>query len=129
MRVPNSLALRVTTPVYSDTVTLLDGYTVDSNYDRTALPPGGTVAGRTTSSASGKVASASAGGFVLVQTVEPIVQYDIDAYPRSGRLTAVGNTGSVQVTVLSTTQVRIELDADGNRSYEASKLVAWDQLL
>jgi hypothetical protein len=128
LTVPNALALRATTPAYSDTITLLDGYIVDSSYDMAALPPGGAVPGRTTSTASGKVASASAGGYVQMQTLEPIVQYDVDDFPRSGRLSAVGSTGNLQVTVLSSTQVRIDLDADGNGSFEASKVVAWTQL-
>lgn len=127
--VPNALALRASTPAYSDTVTLLDGYTVDSRYDADALPPGSNIPGRTTSTATGAVASTVAGGFVRVTTLQPMVQYDIDPYPRSGQLDVVGKNGSLQAVVLSTSQVQIDLDADGNGVFDGSKVVAWDQLL
>lgn len=127
--VPNALALRASTPAYSDTVTLLDGYTVDSRYDADALPPVGNVPGRTTTTASGAVASTVAGGFVRITTLQPMIQYDIDPYPRSGQLDVVGKNGSLQAVVLSTSQVQIDLDADGNGVFDGSKVVAWDQLL
>lgn len=126
--VGNSLALAFTTPRFSDTITLRAGYTIDSVYDGTALPPGGTVAGRTSTTASGQVASASAAGYVLVRTLQPMLQYDVDANPRSGQFEAVGKTGSLQATVLSTTQVQIDLDADGNGAFDASKVVLWSDL-
>ena len=120
-----AFAMAITTPLYSDTVTLRAGYALDSAYDGTALPPGGTVPGRTTTTASGPVASATAAGYVQVTTLQPFVQYDVDPYPRSGRFQAVGKTGSVQAVVQSSAQVQIDLDADGNGSFEASKTVAW----
>ncbi len=126
--VGNSLALAFTTPRFSDTITLRAGYTIDSVYDATALPPGGTVAGRTSTTASGQVASASAGGYVTVRTLQPMLQYNVDANPRSGQFEAVGKTGSLQATVLSTTQVQIDLDADGNGVFDASKVVLWSDL-
>ncbi|MBX3606088.1 MAG: hypothetical protein KF788_12470 [Piscinibacter sp.] len=127
--VPDQLALGATTPVYSDTVTLLDGYTVESTYDSSALPPGGATPGRTSSTASGPVASTAAGGFVRFTTIEPLVQYDVDDYPRSGRFEAVGTTGKLRATVLSGTEVQIELDANGDGTFEASKTLPWTDLL
>ncbi len=40
----------------------------------------------------------------------------------------VGKTGSQQAIVLSSTQVEIDLDADGNGVFEATKTVAWSDL-
>lgn len=127
--VGNSLSLQATTPVYGDTITLRSGYFVEDSHDVSAVPPEGGAAGRTTSTASGQVASAAGGGYVQVQTLDPIVQYDIDDFPRSGRLQAVGKTGALQAVILSATQVRIELDVGGDGTYEATKTVAWTQLL
>lgn len=127
--VPNQLAMGATTPAYTDTVTLLDGYTVESTYDSLALPPGGTTPGRTSSTATGPVASAAAGGFVRVTTLEPLVQYDVDDYPRSGRFEAVGVTGKLRATVLSVTQVQVDLDANGDNVFEQTKTLAWTQIL
>lgn len=129
MVVPGALALRAVTATFNDTVTLLDGYTVDSSYDSASLPPGGTTPGRTTSTATGPVASSAAGGFVRMATPVPLVQYDVDSYPRSGVVTATGTSGALRATVLSSTQVQMDLDADGNGNFEATKTVAWALLL
>lgn len=123
--VPNAFALAISTPLYSDTVTLRAGYVLDTAYDATALPPGGTIAGRSTSTARGTVESAAAAGTVQVNTLQPFVQYLVDPYPRSGQFEVVGKTGSLQAVVLSTSQVQVDLDADGNGVFEASKIVAW----
>lgn len=128
LAVGQALAMAVTTPRFSDTITLRAGYTTDSVYDSTILPPGGTVAGLTSTTASGQVASANAAGYVTVRTLQPMLQYDVDANPRSGQFEAVGKTGSLQATVLSTTQVQIDLDADGNGVFDASKVVLWSDL-
>ncbi len=126
--VGQGLALAFSTPRFNDTVTLRAGYTIDTAYDSSILPPGGTVAGLTTTTASGQVASASAGGYVTVRTLQPMLQYDVDVNPRSGQFEAVGKTGSLQAVVLSTTQVQIDLDADGNGVFDASKVVLWSDL-
>ena len=129
MVVGNSLAMRLTTPVFSDTVTMLDGYTIDTAEDYTVVPPGGGAPGRSTTRVSGNVASAAAGGSVQVDTMDAIVQYTDDDYPRAGRLNVVGRNGSLQATALSTTQVRIEADVNGDGQFDASTTVPWTQLL
>jgi len=113
-----AFAMDITTPLYSDTVTLRAGYVLDSAYD-------GTAPARTTTTARGQVGSGVAAGYVQVNTLQPFVQYNVDPYPRSGQFEAVGKTGSLQALVLSTSQVQLDLDADGNGSFEASKTVAW----
>ncbi len=123
--VPSGFTLAITTPLYSDIVTLKAGYVLDTAWDGTALPPGGTVPGRTTTSANGPVESATAAGYVQLATLQPFVQYGVDAYPRSGLFQAAGKTGVLRGTVLSPTQVQLDLDADGNAVYEASTIVAW----
>lgn len=125
----NALALQVTTPVYSDTVTMQAGYKVTSTEDLAALPPGGGSAGRVSTVVSGQVSSAAAGGTVQVSTFEPIVQYTDDAYPRAGGLEALGKTGSLRATVLSTSQVRIDIDSNGDGSVDSTVVVPWTQLL
>ena len=126
--VGQGLALAFSTPRFNDTITWRAGYTIDTTYDSSILPPGGAVAGLTTTTASGQVASASAGGYVTVRTLQPMLQYEVDANPRSGQFEAVGKTGSLQATVLSTTQVQIDLDADGNGVFDASKVVLWSDI-
>lgn len=122
MVVPDALEIGAQTPAFSDTVTLLDGYTVDSTYDTTAPA-------RTVSTATGPVASQRAGGFVRVSTAVPLVQYDTEDYPHSGQIIATGLTGKLRATVQSNTTVQIELDAAGDGTYETSKTVTWISLL
>jgi hypothetical protein len=57
------------------------------------------------------------------------VQRDADLYPTSGQIVATGAVGSLRTTALNTTNVQIELDANGDGIYEASKVVLWTALL
>jgi len=128
--VGSQLVVQAVTPNFNDAITLRAGHTIDSTFDASALPPGGgTIAGRTTTTVSGSFSSASAGGFVSVRTLDPIVQYDVDTFARSGRIEVLGKTGSLQATVLSPAQVRIDLDANGDGAFDATKTVTWDFLL
>lgn len=124
--VGNQFVVQATTANYSDTFTLRAGHTIDSTYDAAALPPGGNQPGLTTTTANGTVASASAGGYVAVTTLAPMLQYDADSYPRSGHLDVVGKNGSLQLTVLPAGQVRIDLDANGDGTFDQTKTVDWD---
>lgn len=74
----------------------------------------------------GSFTAESLGGRVTVATAQPILQLETDDFPSSGQILAGGAAGSqLRVTVVDTTQVRLELDADGNGAFEAGKLVAW----
>jgi len=91
-----------------DTRTLLDGFVRDATHDSTA--------GTAVSTASGLVQSAAAGGVDQVNPVTgtPITQYDADTFPRSGALQVKGMKGALLMTAISATDVRLDLDADGN---------------
>jgi hypothetical protein len=127
--VSGSLAMGVTTPAFTDTVTMRSGYTIDLSEDLAAAPSGGGTPGRSTTTVTGQVSSAAAGGTVQVDTMEPIVQYSDDDYPREGRIGVTGKTGSLQATVLSTTQVRIETDTNGDGQFDSTTTLPWTQLL
>lgn len=129
MVVSGSLAMAVTTPAFTDTVTMQGGYTIDVSEDLAAVPPGGGAPGRSTTTVTGQVASAAAGGTVQVDTMEPIVQYSDDDYPRAGRIGVTGKTGSLQATILSATEVRIETDTNGDGQYDATTTLPSTQLL
>lgn len=119
--VGNALVMQVVTPVWADRITLQAGYQAVLAEDLSV--------GSTTTTASGTVKSDLAGGYVTTRTAQPLVQLLADAYPRSGRVEVFGRSGKLQATVLSTSQVQIDLDADGNGTYEASKTVGWDDIL
>jgi hypothetical protein len=108
---------------YSDTLTLQSGFVEEDRYDA-AL-------GRTLSTVNGRLQSAVAGGAVDVTTVAsaPMTTYDTDAYPRAGVVQVRGRNSMLQITALSANDVRLDLDADGNGSFESGSMVSWDWLL
>ena len=72
----------------------------------------------------------SLGGKVTVATPLGLTQNNADAFPSSGQLEITGASGSkVRATVLDKTQVRLELDANGDGTYEATSTVAWSTLI
>ena len=62
----------------------------------------------------------------MVATLLPLRQLGTDADPRSGQVVVTGAAGThLRVTVLSTTSVQLDLDADGDGAYERSGVFAW----
>jgi hypothetical protein len=120
----------VSTPVFSDTVTLHSGFVQQSVIDMSVQPPaGGTTPGSATTTASGRLTSQAAGGEVTVATTSSMVQYADDSFPRSGAVHITGRTGSLQITALSAEQVQLDLDANGDGTYEDSTTQRWDWLI
>lgn len=79
---------------------------------------------------SGALTSSELAGRVVLATQQPIVQLAADLYPGSGVLRATGTSGSaLRLTILNTSSVQLDLDADGNGSYEATRTVNWSVLL
>jgi hypothetical protein len=79
----------------------------------------------------GLLESRGAAGVVHVATATnaPIRQYAADNYPYTGTVQVKGVNSTLQMTILSTSNVRLDLDADGNGSFESTETVAWDWLL
>jgi hypothetical protein len=116
----------VSAPGYSDTYTMLDGFVSGA----TMFIPLNAAAATVSSSGDGNVRVASLGGRFSVATATPFLQTFAQAYPHQGQLRAAGlNSSAVRVTALSATQVRVDLDANGDGAYEATKDVAWSALL
>lgn len=77
----------------------------------------------------GSFTSDSLGGRITVATSQPVLQLETEDFPSSGQVLATGADHSqLRVTVVDATQVLLELDADGNGAFEASKLVPWSAL-
>lgn len=111
----------------SETIAYENGFSIATT--STVNGAGAAVSSSTT--VSGAItASGLANGRIVLATPAPIVQLAADAYPSSGALRATGTSGStLLVTALSASQVRLQLDADGNGSYEGDKTVAWTVVL
>jgi hypothetical protein len=120
----------VSTPVFADTVTLMSGYTQHTVIDTEAAPPpGGMTPGRSSTTGAGRIASQAAGGEVTVVTVDAIVQYADDAFARTGTLQVTGRTGSLRITAVSPTDVRLDLDANGDGTIDVTTTQRWDWLI
>ena len=113
----------VTTHLFTDTVTLQNGFTEEATYDAAV--------GLSTSTVNGSLRSAAAGGIVEISTPvnSPLTKYDAEDYPRSGEVQVLGKKGTLWLTVLSTESVQLDLDADDNGTAESSEVVSWDWLL
>lgn len=78
---------------------------------------------------NGSFTASSIGGRVVVETVLPLRQLGTDADPSSGQVVVTGASGThLRVTALSATSVQLELDADGDGTYERSGVFAWDSI-
>jgi hypothetical protein len=105
------------------------GYSDSITYD-----PGMQIAMSSSSTSSsvslnGSFSATSLGGRVSVQTTAPIVQAAADLYPSSGQVIVTGVSGSkLRMTALSNTQLRLELDSNGDGTYENTATVAWGSL-
>jgi hypothetical protein len=114
---------------YNDTVTLKDGWHEVSRYDGSVAPVVGNVEyGQSTLSVSGYMSSATAGGTFKVSTATDIVSYGEDTYPRQGALLIEGEQSALRLTALSPSSVQIELDANGDGSWESKTTQDWDWL-
>lgn len=66
---------------------------------------------------------------VLITTPEALVITGSDSYPSSGYLLVQGDANStLRVTAVNRTQARLELDAQGDGTYETQVLKAWTEL-
>jgi hypothetical protein len=113
-------ALVLTHLPFQDTVTLRSDFVQDTTYDYSVR--------RSTSAVSGVMHSARAGGSFAVSTVTPIELHDAERYPRIGLVDMRGRTGGMNLRVLSTEQVQVELDANDDGRFESSKSESWDWL-
>lgn len=86
---------------------------------------------RRTTLFAGQLDSTRLGGKSLrFETTPSFVALGNEPYPSSGSMMAYGaNNGRVRVTALSASQVRFELDANGDGSYEATVTKLWSEVL
>lgn len=115
--------------------TVVDGVSFEQtlqNYDLSVterpLNSGGQVY---TSSVNGTMINSAFGPQLFtVKTTQPFVRLSSDAYASQGELLVTDKTpAKVRARVANATTVAIELDADGNGSYETSVNKPWSEML
>jgi hypothetical protein len=114
------LTVSASAPGYSDSVVYDSGMQIATT----------STSSTDTLTLNGSFSVGSLGGRVSVSTLQPVTQLSTDLYPHAGQFVVTGAAGStLRVTVVDTTQVRLELDANADGSYEALTLVSWGSLL
>lgn len=112
---------RLQTHLFTDTVTLRQGFVDEATYDD------GT--GHATSRVHGTVDSTAANGAFSVSTDTAIGRLYADPYAHEGRIRVSGDRGTMLISPQSATQVRIDLDSADDGTFESSELKDWDWLL
>lgn len=119
------LSIAVSSPSYSDTIALANTFTIDTSADDSG--EGATVRIDGTFSPS---SLPTLDGSLHVDTVAPLALSAASAYPSSGQVRVTDDFGAVLLlTVTDATKVALQLDADGNDTFEADTSVAWSALL
>lgn len=133
MKVVSSLIIAIDAPVYKETFTYdadFSGLWNDvADYSGWADPTPTAEPGYSTSVLTGKFLAASLGARTIVATDPPVRDVWIEDAPQSGTVLITGYQSKLRMTVLSTTTARLELDANNDGTYEATRDVPWSDLL
>jgi hypothetical protein len=116
------------------TPTVNDTFTYDGGFVAVAiefLPSASTTMGWSTTTLNGTVLVASLGGRLTLATdpANPVHQMSAALHPDTGQVSVLGNASRLRLTVLATDNVRSELDANNDGTYESTKELTWAQLL
>lgn len=104
--------------------------TLTNYFSSVSTSPTGSGMASTTSTSGMLSSSAFDSKSIDIATPTPFVRVGAQAYPSSGQLLITGASGSkVRLNATSATQILIELDADGNGSYETSISKLWSEML
>ena len=124
-------AVSSVTPAYSETMTMAAGLTFREIDDATSGLPGSVNPGMTSMWADGSVSSSRLGGeTITIVTVTPMQTYLVNAYPHAGQVVVSGAAGTkLRMTAIDSLSVRLELDANGDGTYETTTIKPWGDIM
>lgn len=119
------------TPVYSETLTMASGLTFREIDDATLGLPGSVNPGMASMWADGTVSSSRLGGqSITIATVTPMQAYFVNPYPHAGQTVVSGASGTkLRMTAVDSMSVRLELDANGDGTYEITTIRPWSDIM
>lgn len=133
-RAPNDQSLVLSTPHFTSSASYGAETLTQTvrDYETTVrmTPAAGAYAANIATTVAGVLASSALESrTVLIATPEALYRSSTQRYPSRGYSTISGaGSSSVRITALDATSVRIELDADGNGSYELGETRRWSEL-
>ena len=116
------------TPVVTDTFTYDAGFRSLSTEVTPATP---TPPAFSTIVLNGTVHVSSLGGRItlVMDPMLPVRDTVGQPYPDSGQVTVLGNASRLRLTVMDTVRVRVELDANNDGAFEATRELLWVDLM
>lgn len=111
-----------------------DSFTYDEGFRLVStefMPAGTSQMAHSTTMMNGTVHVASLGGRIRIATdaSTPVHEWMDQPYPDSGLVVVHGQQSQLRMTVMNTTTVHMELDANGDGAFEKSTDVAWAELM
>jgi hypothetical protein len=114
------LTVAIASASYDDSITFDSGFVAASTF----------LAGTSSLTVTGSFVSQSIGGRVTIATPQALIEQPGDLEPRQGQVLVTGAGGSTLLaTVLNTTQVQLQVDANGDGTIDGTTTVAWSALL
>lgn len=124
-------AVSSVTPAYSETMTMAAGLTFREIDDATLGLPGSPNPGMVSMWADGTVSSSRLGGeSITIATVTPMQAYIVNPYPHAGQIVVSGAAGTrLRMTGVDSLSVRLELDFNGDGTYEMTTIKPWGDIM
>lgn len=114
------LTVGIVSTGYSDSIVFDSGMAAASSF----------LAGSSSLTLNGSFTSQSLGGRVTISTPHALMQQNGDAYPSQGSVLITGASGStLLVTALNTTQVQLQVDANGDGTVDGTTTTTWTALI
>ena len=106
------------------------GYSDSIAFDSGMVAASSFLAGSSSLTLTGSFTSQSLGGRVTISTPHALMQQNGDAYPSQGSVLITGASGStLLVTALNTTQVQLQVDANGDGTVDSTTTTTWTALI
>ena len=114
------LTVGIASTGYSDSIAFDSGMVAASSF----------LAGSSSLTLTGSFTSQSLGGRVTISTPHALMQQNGDAFPSQGSVLIAGASGStLLVTALNTTQVQLQVDANGDGTVDSTTTTTWTALI